>query len=367
MPHSLIDLVGARPLGLARIIIGTAAVIRSGVAWTILRRFDDPEVLRIAVVDGFVDPASTPAGAFVAAWAVSAIAFTVGWRVPASGLLTAGSIVLYGLLDSQAYSNHLYLMALLVILLTLAPADSALAVRGGAGTVPLWPVELIKLQVSIVYLFAALTKLNEGFLSGAVLAGTLNGGIVPFPESLRTPGFLSVVAAGAVFTELFVATFLWSRRFRPAALVLGGGLHLFITLLIGPTLELVVFSLLMLGTYPLFLDRRPITVVWDDECGSCRDWIGRFTRFDLLRLLVPIGKSDRTHGLDPSAVSHAMHTIVPRTGEPEIRAGFDAVNDVLERTVPGLWVAPLLRLPGVAHLGRAWYRRQALRRGCELA
>jgi hypothetical protein len=49
-------------------------------------------------------------------------------------------------------------------------------------------------QLSIVYGFSALTKINEGFLSGVVLARTLGQGLVGFPESLRTPTFLSLVA-----------------------------------------------------------------------------------------------------------------------------------------------------------------------------
>lgn len=360
MPDALTALVSARPLALTRIVVGVAALIRAGVAWGILAAFDDPRVLRIPVVEGFVAPDSATAQAIVIVWALAAVGFILGWRLPWTGGALAASIVGYLLLDSQTYSNHLYLMGLIVVLLTVGRADSALAVGADEGAIPYWPVLLIRLQVTIVYGFAAITKLNDEFLSGLVLAGTLNGGIVDLPDSLRTPGFLSLVAVAAVATELFVAVFLWSRTFRPWAFLLGGGLHLAITMLIGPFLELLVFSLVMVATYPLFLDRAPVKLVWDDTCDSCADWVGRFRRFDTLALLVPVGAGDPSHGLEASAVAHAMHTVTPSG----TRSGFDAVTTVLEHTVPALWVAPALRLPGIRQAGARWYAHQAARRSC---
>ena len=375
MRDALTRLVDGRPFGLTRIIVGAAALLRAGVAWDILGRFGPADVIRIPIVSALPDPASGAARLIVAGWAVAALAFTIGWRVRLSGTVLALTIAGYGLLDSQTYSNHLYLMLLLVILLTVGGSEAGLAVGRPSSTIPQWPVLLVKSQVTIVYAFAALTKLNGDFLSGTVLAGVLRNGVIPYPEAWRTQAVLSVVAAAAVFTELFLAAFLWSRRWRGAAFVLGLGLHLSITLLIAPTLELIVFSLLMLGTYPLFLDREHLVVVWDDDCGSCRAWIGRFMRFDLLGLLRPVGASDPSHGIDPALVRHSMHSVVlpadptthPDTLGADPRRGFGAVTDVLERTVPSLWIAPLLRLPLVRSAGERWYRRQADRRRCEVA
>ncbi len=377
MHGALTRLVDGRPFGLTRIIVGAAALLRAGVAWEILGRFAPPEVIRIRVVNGLPDPSSGAARLIVVVWVVAALAFVMGWRVRLSGTLLALTIAVYGLIDSQTYSNHLYLMLLLVILLTVGGAEGGLAIDRPAGAIAQWPVLLVKLQVTIVYAFAALTKLNGDFLSGAVLAGVLRNGVVPFPDAWRTQAFLSMVAAAAVFAELFLAVFLWSQRWRGASFILGLGLHLSITLLISPTLELIVFSLLMLSTYPLFLDTRHLAVVWDDECGSCRAWIDRLRRFDLLGLLRPVGASDPSHGIEPATVRHSMHTYLlpadptthpdPRPADGLLHTGFAAVTDVLERTVPSLWVAPLLRLPLMRSIGERWYRRQAARRQCEVA
>ena len=254
MPDALATLTGPRPLGLTRIIVGVAAVIRGIVAWDILTRFDTPLVVRMPVVGWLPAPGGFASFLVVAVWLTAAVALTFGWRVTMSGTVLGASIAAYLFADYQTYSNHLYLMLLLVILLVIADSGAALTPKRSDRTVVTWPITLIKLQISLVYVFAAITKLNEDFLTGRVLASTVDGGIFELPDALRTPDFLTIVAVGAVVNELFVAIFLWRPRFRGAAIVLGGGLHVTIAMLIAPVAELAVFSLLMLSTYPLFLD-----------------------------------------------------------------------------------------------------------------
>jgi hypothetical protein len=47
-----------------------------------------------------------------------------------------------------------------------------------------------------------------------------------------------------------------------------------------------------------------------------------------------------------------------------VSKGFRAVTLALEHLVPTLWVASILRLPGVRNLGEWLYRSQARRAGC---
>ena len=61
MPDALATLTGARPLGLTRIIVGVAAVIRGIVAWDILTRFDTPLVVRMPVVGWLPARVDSPA------------------------------------------------------------------------------------------------------------------------------------------------------------------------------------------------------------------------------------------------------------------------------------------------------------------
>lgn len=355
--------IGSRPLGLARVMVGVAALIRSYLAWRVLTQLTDPDVIQVPFVDWLPAPGMPMVVGIVVVWIGAAVAFILGWKVPVSGPILSGVILLTLFTDQQLYGNHLYLMSWLVLLLTVADAGAGINYRRVDRVVVQWPAVLVMAQASIVYGFSAVTKFNDSFLSGEVLASTLGAGLLPFPEALRTPVLLSVVAATAVFVELFIAFFLWSPRFRPAAFALGFGLHLSITLLMEGTLELVVFSLQMLALYPLFLPKEKLRLIWDDDCGSCRDWVRRLGRLDLLHEVEPVGKRDPQNPVPSDQVEHAMHAV----DGPSIVSGFNAVTRTLERLVPTLWFAPFLRLPGLRYLGERWYRWQARRRSCPAA
>ncbi len=363
MLSGLFDRISPRPLGLARIIIGFAGLTRSIVIWQVLDRLNDPAVLRVPYVDWLPDPSPTLAIAIVSLWVVSAILFMIGWKVPLSGSALLLSIVVALALDQQTYSNHLYLMAWLVFLLVLASSGSGLNIHRRDRPIFRWPVLLLMIQLSVVYGFSAITKLNESFLSGRVLAGTVGTGLLPFPETWRVPRVLIVVATCAVIVELFIAVFIWRPRFRPAAFVLGLGLHTAITFLMFGTIQLLVFSLEMLALYPLFLSHDKLTVVWDDQCLSCRDWIHRFKRLDVLKSLDVVGKSEPANPFPADSIERAIH-LVHLSEETQ---GFAAITRILEHLVPTLWVAPVLRLPGIRHLGERWYVWQASRRSCPAA
>lgn len=356
----LFDEIDSRPLGLARVIVGVAAIIRALVALPELLRLTDELVMRAPYATWLPAPTVPLVIALVSIWLVAAILFALGWRVPATGTLLLLSIVAVLALDEQTYGNHLYLMAWLVLLLTLAGSGSGLNIRRTQSPVVRWPVLLLMAQLSIVYGFSALTKLNESFLSGTVLAGTLGQGLVGFPEGLRTPAFLGVVAATAVFVELFLAIFIWRRRFRPWAFLLGLGLHTSITLLMSEPLKLLTFTLEMLALYPLFLSHGKLGLIWDDACSYCRGWVDRFARFDILEVLEPMGASDSRNEIARADVQQAMHLV--HAGDTS--RGFRAVTETLEHLVPTLWVAPALRLPVISQIGEKWYRWQAARRSC---
>ena len=352
--------VSARPLGLARIIIGVAAVIRAFITWPILNKLAQPETLRAPYVEWTPDPSIGLAVLICGVWVLAAIAFAAGVRVRLTGALLWASMVTTLSLDIQTYANHLYLLTWLVLLLTIADSGAGLTLGGSERQVTRWPVILLMLQASIVYGFTAITKMNADFLTGRVLAGVLSDGLISFPDSLRTQSFLTLLSIVTVVVELFLAIFLWSPRLRPAAFILGLGLHGAITALMTPVGDLIVFSLEMLALYPLFLIHEPMLVIWDDDCGSCHDWIQRFMRFDLLRTLHPIGKSGAEHLVAPEEVERSLHLI--HAGETT--KGFAAITRILEHLVPTLWFAPILRLPGVRSLGERWYRWQAGRRSC---
>jgi predicted DCC family thiol-disulfide oxidoreductase YuxK len=276
--------------------------------------------------------------------------------------------------DQQLYSNHFYLVVLLVGLLTLARPGSALsidALRGeGRETVPQWPLFLIRAQISIVYLFTGLAKINPSFLSGAVVSESLrNRGPLPVPLEWRVDEVMVAMSVIAIATELFLSVALWVPRLRPIAFVVGLGLHVWIAFWLSPMAPLMVFSLIILSPYILFLDPPPrgAVLVWDASCGFCRGWVGIFRRLDWLHALWIVPSTDvgvlATLRITRDDADRALQLV--RDGR---RAeGFSAVVGVLELTpIAFLW-APVLRLPPIAWIGDRLYKRAAARRRCPIS
>ena len=365
--------VNARAAGVARVVIGLAAAIKALVLAPVLARFADPDVLRVPYVEWLPAVTDLPAGLVLGAWLLVAGAFTIGlWTTMAGAALTIilGAVLLA---DQQLYSNHLYLLTLLVGLLTVARAGSAVSVDarrgGGRDTVRGWAPWLIRVQVSVVYLFAGLSKLNGTFISGTVVAVTLRSdGPLAIPAGWRTFEPMATVAILAILTELFLAVALWLPAWRRTAFVVGLGLHLAIALWFVPTAELVVFGLITLAPYLFFLP-APVhgaVVVWDDSCGFCRDWVTLFRRLDWLAALQFVPSSDARAlaelDIPRSDADQALQLVAHGRREQ----GFRAVVGVLEHTpIAFLW-APLLRLPPIAWIGDRVYRRVAARRSCTL-
>ncbi len=183
--------------------------------------------------------------------------------------------------DQLNYRNHPSFFLLVLLCLLLAPAADALSVHslvrrwrdhsaaGLWGRVqPLTFQRLIQVQLSLVYLWAALHKLNRAFLDGSVLAHHLGedlfeGGSGRFLGSTLTPQAIEgwrafmqepsnlILAAWiTVALELFLAGALWFPATRPVGIGLGTMFHLAIAWGMG----IRVFSLAAIACYLLFLD-----------------------------------------------------------------------------------------------------------------
>ena len=362
----------ARPVAMARIVVAFAALLELPNSRDTLVSLASPSVIHAPYLAFMPRPTEPLALGLIGLWLVSASAFMVGWRSRLTGgalTATLGSVLL---LDQQLYSNHLYLIFLATGLLTVANSGAAISLDarrdGGRDLIPGWPVRVLSLQVSLVYGFAALAKLNPDFLSGSVLASYLRSGFLGFPDAWRSFEPMFILSILAVSTEAFLAFSLWSARWRPAAMVAGLGLHLFITGWLNPTGSLLVFSLAILPLYLLFLDAQPQgrAVVWDDGCGFCAGWVRWFRRLDWLHALRFVSRSELANSrllVDEEAAARALQIVLPSGG---VRGGFAAVVRVLEiLPVSFLW-APLLRLPPIAAIGERVYRRVAASRRCEL-
>jgi hypothetical protein len=230
-----------KALALARLAVGAAAGLEAFAVAPLLRLSSDPLILRMPIVPFLPRLTGAAVPIFVVIWAGAALAFVVGMarRVSGAILLVALGYVL--LLDQQTYSNHTYLLFLVTALLTFVAHSPDAA----------W---LLKTQITIVYLFAALSKINPAFISGLVIAGALKPAAATFgvPAAWRGPEALVPAALATIATEVFLARGLWSARWRRTAAILGIGLHGGTVLLMANVQPLAVFGVTCVALYPLF-------------------------------------------------------------------------------------------------------------------
>jgi hypothetical protein len=245
------DVVDGRPLAFARIGIGLSGFLNCIEAWLTLGAVVDQDAVRMQTW-GWL-PAVTPLlGGTLAGIGVMASVFVVvglGTR-PAAALLAAslGSMML---LEQQAYRNHLVLTCWCALWLMLSHADARWSLRArieGAQHVRLSDQVLLMTQLSVVYAFTGLLKINPEFLSGRVIQGHS-----PFD----LPDWMAqLMAMGAVLTEISLAVGLWLARARWAVALAGLSLHVAIPVVMYQPVPLVSFSIGILVLYPLFFARR---------------------------------------------------------------------------------------------------------------
>ena len=363
----------ARPLALARIGAALAMLLELPNSAETLLRLANPAVIHAPYLSWTPRMSEPMAWLLIGLWLVGGLMLMIGLWTRVGGVLLVAGLAGSLFSDQQVYSNHLYLMLPVAALLTVADSGAAISLdarRNGARVwVPGWPVWLLCAQVCIVYGFAALAKLNPDFLSGSVVASYLRrDGLLALPAAWRSLEPMLVLSLIAICSEAFLAIALWLPRWRPAGMVVGLGLHVFIAGWLSPTGSLAVFSLLMLPLYLLFLNVAPEAraVVWDDGCGFCATWVTWFRRLDWMHALRFIPRSQLASADLPvteDAAARALQIVLP---SGKVRGGFAAVTRVAEVLPVGYLWAPVLRLPPIAAIGEAIYRRIAERRRCEL-
>lgn len=238
-----------RPIAIARIGVGLATILTSIEAYEILAAISGGRVA-MPVFPGIPAPTLPWVIVLVVLAIGAAAAVTVGWNteVAATVSVMVGSAIL--LWDQQTYSSHRLLATLLMAYLVFAKAGTAWSVRPSVGrpSVPWWPQLLMMSQLSVLYFFSALSKVNVWFISGTPLASWV---------WMELPWQLYFIASiMTIVVELTIAVGLWFHGSRRVAVLLGLGLHLSIVVLMNhDTLALLAFALTCVSLYPLFLFR----------------------------------------------------------------------------------------------------------------
>ena len=170
------------------------------------------------------------------AW-LGALGLTLGLYWRQSLLLFALNFVYLQLIDLTNYLNHYYLVICLSWVLLWTPAGASLSLdarrspRLASVTVSRWCIELLRCQVAVVYLFAAVAKLQPDWLLHAQplsiwlsaraetpLIGSLAG--LLFEEGMRSATLAYLMSwAGMLYDLTIVGWLLWPKSRRWAYLV----------------------------------------------------------------------------------------------------------------------------------------------------
>ena len=254
--------IDPRPLALCRITVGAAAFLRALVSYHLMDRLLRPEAIQAHAIPWIPELSRPWLVPYIALWLAAAAMFTLGYRTRLAGTVLCLQIAYHLTADQNLFWNHIYFLGLVILLLTVADSGATFSLpwlRAGrpAWTAALWSVVLLKLQISLVYFFSAVMKMNAEFLSGRVIKEAFEF----LPAVLRLPEVYVATSWITVVLELFIGIGLWIPGARLLAIAGGIVLHSLVPVLIGLYGGLVVFSTSILGTYWLFLNQREFAAV----------------------------------------------------------------------------------------------------------
>ena len=180
----------------------------------------------------------------VNAYAFTLVMFGVATRI-ALPIATALYAWLYFGSQLDSYQHH-YLVAMVLVAACFVPwqrpTDATATTR-----VASWAVRLILVELGVMYLWAAISKLDPAWLDGRTLAGQFGG---PMRKLIEATVGWSAASVIVVITELALACTVWIKRTAWLAAPLGLALHLGIVV---TGLEIGLFAWIMLALYALVI------------------------------------------------------------------------------------------------------------------
>ena len=144
------------------------------------------------------------------------------------------------LLDKTFYLNHYYLVTLLLFWMLWVPAhhwfsiDTLLFPQIKSTFCSWWHIAIFKVQLSIVYFFAGLAKVNGDWLLKAQPLATWLPGLYELPiigSWLHLKGVAFLFSWAGCLYDLTIWAFLWFKKSRSIAYVLVIGFHVMTAIL----------------------------------------------------------------------------------------------------------------------------------------
>ncbi|MBA3461116.1 MAG: HTTM domain-containing protein [Deltaproteobacteria bacterium] len=183
----------------------------------------------------------------VSAYLFILAAFGVATRVVVP-CVTAIYAWLYFSSQLDSYQHH-YLVALVLGIACFVPWQRP-ADATPSTPVRSWALRLILVQLAVLYLWAAISKMDPAWLDGRTLSGQITG---PLRAVVDSSVGIKAAARFTIVVELALAFTVWMRPAWFIALPLGIGFHVSVLL---SGLEIGLFAWLMLAMYVLVVPDR---------------------------------------------------------------------------------------------------------------
>jgi vitamin K-dependent gamma-carboxylase len=200
--------------------------------------------------------------------AVLAVLTGVGFMYrPAAWLFFFGYTYVF-LAEESLYQNHMYLIALLALLMSIVPANRVWSIDARLkqlpATVPNWSLQILKFQFAVVYFFGGIAKLCSDWFSGHPLSDfLLLRAADPFwgpilGQIFKQPWFVIFITYGGIVVDFSLGFLLWC----PRTYWLGASIALLFHLTNACMFNIDVFPWLMIASIGLFAPADwPLTVL----------------------------------------------------------------------------------------------------------
>jgi hypothetical protein len=285
--------------------------------------------------------------ALLVGWLVlllSALAMTVGWHTRMASMAVCILVLSFQHRDPSVFNSGDVLIRIEALCLALAPSGAALSLDQRRRTGRLWsaqvrapwPIRLLQLQLSIVYLASVRWKMaGTAWPEGTAVSYALRLKdmlILPVPQWFIHSAFLMNAATwGAVAVELAIGTLVWNRRLRPW--VLGAGVLMHTSIML--TMGVGFFTPAILVLYCAFLSPKTVRRVVSEPTRTIRRL--RLSRFSSSGIPIDgvMAQAPKlgTHAQDLLRNDSVSTTAGARENAPSVRSGGpdrlerDAIHD----------------------------------------
>jgi vitamin K-dependent gamma-carboxylase-like protein len=157
----------------------------------------------------------------------------------------------------DSYQHH-YLVAMILLVACFVPWQRPTGDAAPETPIRAWAVRVILVELGILYLWAAISKMNHAWIDGTTLSGQIAGTLRSMIDG--TVG-IAVAAVIVIVIELVLAATVWLKPAWRFAAPLGIALHVGI---LASGLEIGLFAWLMLGLYVLIVPDR----IWVEAANS---------------------------------------------------------------------------------------------------